>query len=137
MSNLFLGIIAVSVLLMAVLQVGALIFLARYAKRLMGITEELQREIRPLVAKVSAVADDAQRAVSLATKQVERVDAVVTDLSRRITETTGAISSLVTGPVRQGSVVISALRGILTAFLTSRPERRFERDEEEDALFVG
>lgn len=36
MSNLFLGIIAVSVLLMAVLQVGALIFLARYAKRLMG-----------------------------------------------------------------------------------------------------
>jgi hypothetical protein len=136
-SNLFLGIIAVSVLVMAVLQVGAIIFLARYAKRLMGITEELQREIRPLVAKVTAVADDAQRAVSLATKQVERVDAVVTDLSRRITETTGAISSLVTGPVRQGGVVISALRGILTAFLTSRPERRFERDEEEDALFVG
>ncbi len=135
--NLFLGIIAVSVLLMAVMQLGAVLFLARYAKRIMSITEDLQREIKPLVGKVTAIADEAQRATSLAAKQVERVDEMVGDLSRRVQETTSAIQQIVTGPVRQGTAVVSALRGILTAFMTSRPERRFERDEDEDALFVG
>ncbi|MEX2273340.1 MAG: hypothetical protein WD690_17850 [Vicinamibacterales bacterium] len=135
--NLFLGIIAVSVLLMAVLQLAAILFLARYARRLMGITEDLQREMRPLLAKVSAIADEAQRAAALATKQVERVDALVGDLSRRIHETTRAIQSIVTGPVRQGSMVVSALRGVIAALLTSRPARRFDRDDEDDALFVG
>ena len=135
--NLFLGVIAVSVLLMALLQLGAVIVLARYAKRLAAITEDLQREIRPLIAKVGDIADEAQRAASLAAKQVERVDHLVSDLSRRLQDTTGAVTSAVGAPLRQGTAVVSALRSILVAFLTSRPERRFERDEEEDALFVG
>lgn len=135
--NMFLGIIAVSVLVMALLQLGAVLFLALYAKRLMTITQDLQREIKPLVAKVTAIADEAQRATALAAKQVERVDELVGDLSRRVQETSAAIQSVVTGPVRQGTVFVSALRGILTALMTSKPERRFERDEEEDALFVG
>lgn len=137
MSDLFLGIIAVSVLVMAILQVGAILFLARYAKRVMTITEELQREIKPLMAKVSAIADEAQRATALAAKQVERVDALVGDVTRRVQETTSAIQSIVTAPVRQGSMLFSALRGILTAVMTSTPDRRLDRDEEEDALFVG
>jgi hypothetical protein len=136
-SDLFLGIIAVSVLVMAILQVGAILFLARYAKRVMTITEELQREIKPLMAKVSAIADEAQRATALAAKQVERVDALVGDVTRRVQETTSAIQSIVTAPVRQGSMLFSALRGILTAVMTSTPDRRLDRDEEEDALFVG
>ena len=135
--NIWLGVIGVSVLLMAVLQLGAVLFLARYAMRLMRITEDLQSEIKPLVAKVSAIADEAQRATALAAKQVERIDALVGDVTRRVHETTSAIQSVVTGPVRQGTVFVSALRGMLTALLTSKPERRFERDEEEDALFVG
>lgn len=135
--NMFLGIIAVSVLVMALLQLGAVLFLALYAKRLMTSTQDLQREIKPLVAKVTAIADEAQRATVLAAKQVERVDELVGDLSRRVQETSAAIQSVVTGPVRQGTVFVSALRGILTALMTSKPERRFERDEEEDALFVG
>ena len=136
-SNLFLGVIAAAVLLMALLQLGAVIALARYAKRVMSITEDLQREIKPLAAKVHAIADEAHRAAALATQQVERVDALVTDVSRRVQETTSAIQSIVTGPVRQGTALFAGLRGALTALLTTRPQRRFERDEEEDALFVG
>lgn len=136
-SNLLLGIIAGSVLLMAVLQLGAVLLLARYAKRLMQVTEDLQREITPLVAKVGAIADEAQRAAALATRQVERVDALVGDVTRRVQETGNAIHSMVTGPVRQGGAVVSGLRAALTALLTTRTDPRFERDEEEDALFVG
>jgi hypothetical protein len=33
--------------------------------------------------------------------------------------------------------VFTGLRGVLAALLTTKTDRRFERDEEEDALFVG
>ena len=137
MNDWFLGIIAVSVLVMAVLQVGAVLMLARVAKRVLGITEEIQREIKPLAAKVNAIADEAQRAATLASKQIERVDAMVADLSRRVHDTTSAVQSIVTGPLRQGSAVVSGLRAVIAALLTTPPRRAADRDEEEDALFVG
>lgn len=137
-SNLFLGIIAVSVLVMALMQVAALVFLARYAQRLMAITEDLQREIKPLTARVNAIAEEAHRAAALATKQVERIDTLVGDVASRINETTAALQSIVTGPVRQGSMLVSTLRSVIAALLTTQPARRkSDRDEEEDALFVG
>jgi hypothetical protein len=137
LNDWFLGIIAISVLVMAVLQIGAVIMLARVAKRVLGVTEDLQREIKPLVAKVNAIADEAQRAASLATKQIERVDAMVGDVSRRVHDTTAAIQSIVTGPLRQGSAVVSGLRAVIAALLTTPPRPAADRDEEEDALFVG
>ena len=137
MNDWFMGIIALSVLVMAVLQVGAVIALARVARRLLGVTEELQREIKPLAAKVHAIADEAQRAAALATRQVERIDTMVGDLSRRVHDTASAVQSIVTGPLRQGSAVVSGLRAVIAALLTTPPRRAADRDEEEDALFVG
>lgn len=139
-SNLLLGIIAGSVLVMAILQVAAVIVLARYAKKVLSVTEDLQREITPLIAKVHGLADEAQRAAALATRQVERVDALVSDVSRRVQETSAALHAMVsgiTGPVRHGGALVSGLRAAIAALLTTQPSRRFERDEEEDALFVG
>ena len=56
-SNVFLAVIAISVLAMAVMQIGAVMLLARSMKRVMAITEDLQREIKPLAAKDKAIAD--------------------------------------------------------------------------------
>ena len=136
-ATIFLGLIAASVVLMALMQIGAVIVLARYAKRLTAITEDLQREIKPLIGRVNAIAEEAHRATVLASKQVERVDLLVGDVTRRVQETGDALQSLVTRPMRQGSAVVTGLRAVLAALLTSKPDRRFERDEEEDALFVG
>ena len=136
-ATLFLGIIAVAVLLMAVLQLGAVIFLARYARRLMSMTEDLQREIKPLMGRVNAIAEEAHRATVLAGRQVDRVDALVTDLNRRISETGAALQSTITGPLRSGTALVAGVRAVMAAFAASRRERSFERDEEEDALFVG
>jgi len=136
-ATLFLGIIAGAVLLMAVLQLGAVILLARSAKRVMRITEDLQREIRPLVGRVNAIAEEAHRATVLAGRQVDRVDALVTDLNRRIAETGAALQSTITGPLRSGTALVAGLRAVMAAFSASRRERSRERDEEHDALFVG
>lgn len=136
-STIFLGIIALAVFVMATLQLGAVIVLARHARRVMALTEELQREVKPLVGRVNAIADEAHRAAVLASKQVERVDFLVGDVTRRVQETGDAIQSAVTRPMRHGGALVSGLRAALTALLISRPNRRYERDEEEDALFVG
>jgi hypothetical protein len=137
LNDWFLGIIAFSVLAMAILQIGAVIVLARAVKRVVGVTEDLQREIKPLAAKVHAIADEAQRATALAAKQVERIDAMVADLSRRVHDTSAVIQAVVTGPVKHGSAIIGGLRSIIAALLTTPPRRPSDRDEEEDALFVG
>lgn len=136
-STVFLGLIAAAVVIMALMQLAAVLFLARYAKRLMSITEDLQREITPLIGRVNAIAEEAHRATLLASKQVERVDLLVGDVTRRVQETGDAIQSLVTRPMRQGGAVLTGLRAALTALLTSRPDRRHDRGEDEDALFVG
>jgi hypothetical protein len=136
-STLFLGLIAVSVTVMALLQVGAVIALARYAKRVMTVTEDLQREIKPLIGRLNAIADEAHRATLMAGRQVDRVDHLVTDLTRRIAETSASLQATITGPVRQGTALIAGLRAVLAAFATSKRDTGFERDEEEDAMFVG
>ena len=136
-SGLFLGIIALSVLVMAVIQVGAIILLARAMKKMMAITEDLQREIKPLAAKVHAIADDAKRAAALAGKQAERIDALVADVSQRVQDTTAAVQTLITSPIRQGASLFGGLRDMIAAILTTEPRKPAHRDEGEDALFVG
>lgn len=136
-ATVWLAVIAVSVLLMAIMQIAAVLFLARYAKRVMGLTEELQREIKPLMARVNGIAEEAHRATVLAGRQVERVDELVTDLNRRVAETGAALQATITGPLRSGTAVVAGLKAVLAAFAASKRERRHDRDEEEDALFVG
>ncbi len=136
-STLFLGVFPIAVLVMAVMQVGAVLFLARYAKRLMAITDDLQREIKPLIGRVNAIAEEVHRATALAGKQVDRVDALVTDLNRRVAETSAALQASITGPLRNGTALVAGFKAVMAAFAASRRERSFERDEEEDALFVG
>ncbi len=136
-STLWLAVIAIAVLVMALLQLAAAVALARYAKRVMGITEDLQREIKPLMGRVNAIAEEAHRATMLAGRQVDRVDELVTDLNRRIAETSAALQSSITGPLRSGTALMAGLKAVMAAFAASKRERSFERDEEEDALFVG
>ena len=103
----------------------------------MTVTEDLQREIKPLIGRLNAIADEAHRATLMAGRQVDRVDHLVTDLTRRIAETSASLQATITGPVRQGTALIAGLRAVLAAFATSKRDTRFERDEEEDAMFVG
>ena len=65
----FLGVIALATLIMALIQVGAVIAAARIAKQAQQTLTTVQRDIRPLIAKVHAVADEASRTASLATAQ--------------------------------------------------------------------
>jgi hypothetical protein len=64
-NDVFLGIIAVAVLIMAIIQVAAVVVAARVARRLDRFADSLERDIRPVVASLQALTADAARATSV------------------------------------------------------------------------
>jgi hypothetical protein len=131
-----LAVIAVAVAVMAVVQVGVLLTLARSARQLTEAVRQIQTEVRPLADKVHRIADDAARAAALAVTQVERVDRAILSATQRVDQTLNVVQGVLVEPVRQGAAVISAVRSALSVFRGARGDARQGRDEEE-ALFVG
>ncbi len=139
MSDLFLGVIAAATLIMALVQIGAVVALLRVARQTQDVLSSVQREIKPLSAKVSSIADEASRTAALATAQMQKVDRLVTDLSRRVDETTAIVQEAIVTPAREGMAVIAAVRAGLAALRGAaemRP-RHGRHAEDEDPLFIG
>jgi hypothetical protein len=135
-AELFLGIIAVATLATAIVQVGVLIAAGLLARRLQRLVDTGERELKPLLEHLNAIGRDASRAASLATAQVERADRLFADVAQRVEQILSLIQSVVTGPVREGAAVMSAIRAILSFLHDTRAGRRAARSEDEDALFV-
>jgi len=133
---IWLGVIAISVALMALIQVVVLIAIARLALQAVRGVRELRSEIRPLIAKIDQMADDARTISGKAVMQAERLEVMLASTAARFDETLAAIHSVVTGPLRQGSAVVAAIKAIFSAFGRKSDGSRHHRDDE-DALFVG
>jgi len=133
----FLGVIAAATLAMAIVQVGVLIAAGRLARRVDHLVEQVEREIKPALGHLNTIGKDVSRAVALGTAQVERADRLFLDLFQRIEETVTALQQGLTGPLREGKAILSALTAALAAVLDARrSNRRRQRTEEEDALFI-
>ena len=137
-SELFLGMIALATLVMAIIQVGAIIAAGRLARQAQEALTAVQRDIRPLIARASAIADEASRTAALATAQVQKVDRLVSDLSKRVDETAIALQQAIITPAREGLAIVAAVRAGLAAIRGLGDLRRGpSRAEEEDPLFIG
>ena len=158
-ASLFLGIIAGATLVMALIQVGAVVLAARMAGRAqeaVGAAQQtiaraheaiasaqqtlssVREEIHPLIASATAVAEEASRSATVARAQVEKVDRLMTDLARRIDETSVVVQQAVVTPAREGIAMFAALKAALAVLRAgSDPRRRASRSEGEDPLFIG
>jgi hypothetical protein len=137
-SETFLGIIALATLLMALIQVGAIVAILRVARQAQQSIAEVQRDVRPLIAKATAVADEASRTATIATVQAEKIDRLLTDLAVRIDETAGVVQQAIITPAREGMAIVAALRAGLGALRGFRERPRHGRSaDEEDPLFIG
>jgi len=138
-SDLFLGVIAAAVLIMAVIQVAAIVFALRAARRVGDAVSRFEQDVQPIVANLQAITSDAARATSVATAQVERASQMLTDLSKRVDDTAAAVQSSILGPVREGYAVFQGILAAIAAWRTGGPARsgRPAAPEEEDALFIG
>ena len=138
MSETFLGIIAGATLLMALIQVGAIVAILRVARQAQQTLAEVQRDVRPLIAKATVVADEASRTATIATIQAEKIDRLLTDLSVRIDETAGVVQQAIITPAREGLAIVAALKAGLGALRGFRERPRHGRAaDEEDPLFIG
>lgn len=139
-TSLFLGIIAVATLLMALVQVGAIIVIARLAWRVDQVSRQVQQEIGPLADRLRQVADNMQQATSLAAVQVERVDRLLSSATRRAEETISMVQGVIVGPVREGMAVVASLRAVIAAFRSFRGgdgRLAASRFDDDDPLFIG
>ena len=132
----YLATMTVVLAVMALMQIGAVIVAVIVGKKVIALTEELRREVGPLVAKAHKISDDAQRVTTLAVRQVERIDQLLTDTQENIGHTFGLVQQAVVEPVRQGAAVVAAVRAALSAFRSWQDRSHHGRDDE-DALFVG
>jgi hypothetical protein len=139
---IWLGVIAVSVVVMAAIQIGLIVVSLRVARQLSATAEDIRRDIKPLVEKVHRIADEAARATSLASIQIERIDQILSTTTARVDEGLNILRNAMGGPLRQGYAVALAVRAAISAFsrrstrATRRTPAAGTRDEE-DALFVG
>ena len=139
LSEVFLGIIALATLAMAVLQIGAALAVSRLARDAQKTFTSVQDDVKPLIAKVSALADEANKTASLAKVQAEKIDVLVTTLTRRIDETSVVVQQAVMTPAREGLAILAALKaglGALRGFRDMAPGQG-RHAEDEDPLFIG
>ena len=140
--ELFLGIIAFAVMIMALIQVGAIFAGVRLAKRVDQLATQLDQDIKPLLANLTAMSSEAARAAALAARQAERLDRVFGEMVQRVDQTLVAAQQFVTGPARQGMAIMSAVKTVVDAYRGLRESSRRRSAarpvvDEEESLFIG
>ena len=143
-AELLLGVIAVAVAVMAIVQVGAILAGLRLARRVEQLATELETGIKPLIANLTSLSAEASRAATLAAAQVERFDKIVADMTVRLDHTMAAAQQFMSGPAREGMAIVAGIRAAMTAFQGLRESARRRsaarpvvHEEEEESLFIG
>jgi type IV secretory pathway VirB2 component (pilin) len=143
-AEFLLGVIALAVAVMAIVQVGAIVAGLRLARRVEQLAADLETGVKPLLANLTAVTAEAAKAATAAAAQVERFERLVGDLTVRVDQTLTAAQKFVKGPAREGMAIVAGIRAGLSAFQVLREASRrrtaarsVSMEEEEESLFIG
>jgi hypothetical protein len=138
-TDLLLGVIAAGVVAMAVIQIVAIRFALRAARRVGDAVSRFEQDVQPIVANLQSLTTEAVRATSVAAAQVERASQMMGDLARRVDETAAAVQSSIVRPAREGYAIFQGILAALAALRATPPPRskRPAAADEEDALFIG
>jgi hypothetical protein len=143
-AEILLGVIAVAVAVMAIVQVGAIVAGLRLARRVDKLAGDLETAVKPVLASLTALTQEATRAANLATAQVERFDRIVTDMTVKVDQMLTSAQSLVSGPAREGRALMAGIRAAVSAFqgLRDASRRRSAQrsrtlDDDDESLFIG
>ena len=143
-AEILLGVIAVAVAVMAIVQVGAIVAGLRVARRVEKIADELETGVKPLLANLAAISNEAARAANMAAVQVERFDRVFADMTTRLDRTLNAAQKFVGAPAREGMALMAGVKAAVSALQAMRESTRRRAatrgatfEEEEESLFIG
>lgn len=143
-AEILLGVIALSLAIMAMVQVGAIIAGLRLARRVEQLATDLETGVKPLLANLTAVTAEASKAATAAAGQMERLERLMGDLTTRVDQTLTTAQQFVKGPAREGMAIVVGIRAALSAFHALREASRrrsaarsVTMEEEEESLFIG
>ncbi len=114
-SMLLLSVIAVATVVMAIIQVGVVIFAVRLAKRVSRLVDVVEHEIKPTLTRVDAVSSDVARVTALVSNQAERLDQVTSHLIDKVDEILTTADRSIFAPLKQGAGFLFGLRAALSA----------------------
>jgi hypothetical protein len=154
MNDVFLGLIALGVLVMATIQVAAIVIALRAARRVNEAVATLNADIKPIVENLRQMSADAAKAAATASAQVDRAEKLIGDFTNRIEQTVASLQDKVLAPAREGFALLETLRALFSFIRGDQrrqerrpPEPRREPREpgakrqtgadEEDPLFIG
>ena len=140
MTDLYLGLIALGVLVMAGIQVTAIVSVTRAARRAGEMAARFEQDVRPIIVNLQKVSEEAARASAQAAAQVDRLDALVGNVARRVEDTAAAVQQTILQPARDGLALLNGLKNVIASFREPReprePRRRESPAPDED-LFIG
>ena len=139
MNDVYLGVIAVAVAVMAIIQVAAVVVAMRAARRVDDVVSKWEDDVRPIVANLKSMSADAARTASIASAQAQKAEQLIGDLTTRVRDTVAAVEATIVAPARDAYAMV---QGLLAAFAAFRqappaPARHASASEEEDSLFIG
>jgi len=135
-TDVWLGVIAVALVILTTAHLVALLRVAQLVKEQSAVVREFRKELDPLIAKANRIVDDAGKVSALALTQMERVDQIVDVTTQRLDDTLETVQEALIKPVRQGAAVMAGVRAALAVFKARQDRHRYDRDDE-DALFIG
>jgi hypothetical protein len=141
--EVFLGVIAVAVAVMALIQLGAIVAGVRLARRVDRITTQLEQDVKPILTNLTNISSEAAKASALASAQIERIDKTVSQLLVRVDQTVSTAHHIITGPARNGMAVVAGVKAAMGAFQSLREASRRRSavrnpvPEDEESLFIG
>lgn len=143
-AELLLGVIALAVAVMAIVQVGAIVAGLRVARRVEALATDMETSVKPLLANLTTMSAEASRAATLAAGQVERIDKVFGEMATRVDQTLATAQAFISGPAKEGMAIVAGIRAAMTAIQGLREASRRRtvpraviHDEDEESLFIG
>ena len=124
LEQVFLGLIALGVLVMAGVQVGAAMMTLRATRRVGESMGKLEHDLRPMIANLQAMSADAKRAAALAATQVERADRMFTNTGRLLDDTMNRVQRSLLAPAREGMAIAKGIKAAFGAFRDSHSRPR-------------
>jgi len=144
METVFLGTIAAATVIMALVQVGLIVYGARLARRVDRLADVIETELKPTLTRVNEMGADMSRTTSLAVAQMERVDQLFGRLAERLDRVTLLTQDALIEPFRNGSALLEGFRVALSILRGPRGKADGESGEtkqtvadDEEALFIG
>jgi len=111
--HVFLGIIAVSTLIIAVVQIVILIGWFAAARRINTAISSLEETAVPLMSRLDAMATEAVVTLSSVRDQLGRVEHVTSDVLYRIDQAVNRVQTYVLTPARRGVALLAGARAVV------------------------